>query len=151
MFKQNIEGWSREGFEEALFDAMTRASEIMKGLRNAHARIKELSEPEEGLFHAVLEIETEIMGLHDDLNIVGQFKEISRAHDLHFRIMQKQEHEHLEHVIADHFARLGNTLHHAPIPDFILMSMGDVNIENNEIERNLHPRVPHNDPDPEPE
>jgi len=147
MFKQTVEGWSRENYEEALFDAMAKADKVMRGQRNAHVAIKVLNQPEEGLYHAILEISTEVMGLHDDLNIIGQFKETSRAHTLNFRIMLKQEHDHLQHVITDHFAKVRKGPVVAPVPDFILVPLTDADIDNKEIEKNLRRNAAHFEPE----
>lgn len=113
----------------------------MSGLLHAHVAIKNLEEMEDRRYHATLEVTTEIMGAHKDFGMMDQFKEMSRAHDLQFRVMQKREHDRLHQVIMDHFAKVELGSPENFLPDFILVPMSEANIDNQEIEksrRRLH-------------
>ena len=41
----------------------------------------------------------------------------------------------MEHAIAAHFEKTGKSAPACPVPDFILASMTDVSVENDEVEK----------------
>ena len=140
MQKFIVEGWSKESYEEALFIAMSRAAETMSHLHNAHVSIKKLEEVEDKGFHALLEIETEPMGLHERFEMMDQFKEVTRAHTINFRIMHQAEHDHLHHVIADHFSKVGLANPERFLPDLLMVPLTEADIDNQAIEKALKRR-----------
>lgn len=147
MLKYVVEAFSQESYEDALFRAMDKASAFLAGHQSdAHIAIRSLSHSEEYGYHAVLEITLVPISLRDNIHIVGIFKETQRAHGRAFRLMLKQEHEHLHHVLDEHFARVRLDGPKIPVPDFILSPLTDMDFENRLIEKNFahvtHPAPP---------
>lgn len=141
MLKHVVEAFSHESYEDAIYKAMDKASAFLTGHQSdAHVAIKALDHSENLGYHAVLEITLVPMSLRDNMHIRGIFRETRLAHDFAFRLMLKEEHEHLHHVLDDHFARARTALEEHYIPDFILVPLRDVDIvENDELEKSLHP------------
>lgn len=138
MLKYVVEAFSQESYEDALFRAMDKASAFLSGHQSdAHVAIRSLSYSEECGYHAVLEITLVPISLRDNMHIIGIFKETQRAHGWAFRLMLKQEHEHLHHVLEEHFAKVHSVEPKMPIPDFILSPLTDVDFENHFIEKNF--------------
>ena len=149
MLRHIVEGWSDESYEEAIFDALKRAEDDLRKLRNAHVHISTLNMTEDERYHAVLEVTTEPMGHRKGLDVIGQFKEVTRAHDLSFRLFQRAEHDHIHQIVSDHLLKMGKTNSAArPIPDFILVPLGtDAYIEGHMLEHEFfdtaHSHKPH--------
>lgn len=143
MLKHVVEAFSQESYEEAIYKASDKASAFLSGTQSdAHVMIKSLDHSEAMGYHAVLEITLVPISLRENMDIIGAFKLARRAHDLAFRLMLKEEHEHLHHVLEDHFARVRSAAPPAPIPDFILCTATDAEVDNKLIEHVLAPHGP---------
>jgi len=154
MLKHVVEAYSPISYEEALFTAMDKASAFLSGRQSdAHVAIKSLNHSEAQGYHAVLEITLVPISLRDNMHITGQFKETAHALVRNYRLMLKAEHDHMQHVLEDHFAKTHGPLIHRDIPDAILVPLHDAEIENHMLEQALNPsRGHHHNPDdPEPE
>lgn len=143
MLKHVVEAFSEESYEDAIYKAMDKAAAFLTGHQSdAHVAIKSLNHSERLGYHAVLEITLVPIALRDNIHICGIFRETRLAHDMAFRLMLKEEHEHLHHVLDDHFARARASLAQHDIPDFILVPLRDVDIvENDELEKSQHPHL----------
>ncbi|MGZ9109077.1 MAG: hypothetical protein ACXW4B_09685 [Micavibrio sp.] len=136
MLKYVVEAYSKESYEEAIYRASDKASAFLTGHQSdAHVRIVKLDHSEEMGFHAVLEVTMVPMSVGDNMHIRGIFKETRLAHDLSFRLMLKEEHDHMHHVLEAHFAAARQSVAHQDIPDYILAPLGEADIKNNAIER----------------
>jgi hypothetical protein len=144
MLKYVVEAFSKESYEDAIYRASDKAAALLAGHQSdAHVRIVTLDHSEEKGFHAVLEATIVPMSLRDNMHIRGIFKETRLAHDMAFRLMLKEEHDHMQHVLDEHFAAaLRPVVHQHTIPDYILAPLNEADIANNAIER-LHRPYPH--------
>ena len=136
MFRHIVEGWSRENYEDAIFAAMRRAAEYLTGATDIHIFIRELAHSEEQGYHAVLELTKEPMSVRLDLDMEDDPAHRAKMEFDHaFRVLRRKEHDHMEHAIAAHFEKTGKSAPACPVPDFILASMTDVSVENDEVEK----------------
>lgn len=144
MLKHVVEAYSDKSYEEALFNAMDKASAFLSGRQSdAHVAIKSLNHSEEHGYHAVLEITLVPISLRENMHITGQFKETAHALVRNYRLMLKADHDHMQHVLEDHFAKSRGPIIHRDIPDAILIPLHDVDIENHMLERALNPKRGH--------
>lgn len=150
MFKYVVEAFSQESYEEAIYRASDKAAAFLSGHQSdAHVRIVKLDHSDAQGYHAVLEVTIVPMSLRDNMHIRGIFKETRLAHDRAFRLMLKEEHAHMQHVMDEHFAAaLRPVAHQHMVPDYILAPLNEVDIANNALERlhkphpHPHPRIP---------
>lgn len=155
MLKHVVEAFSDDSYEDALYSAMDKVTAFLSGRQcDAHIAIKDLNHSDAMGYHAVLEITLVPISLRDNMHVTGFFKEAQRVHSRNFRLMLKTEHDHMHHVLEDHFAKARKGLIHQDIPDLILIPLHDTEIDNNMLERAMHPspahrRYPSGDPEPE--
>jgi hypothetical protein len=135
MLKQVVIGHSSESYEKAIGDGIEKASRITAGMTNPHVALIELSYHESSGYRAKLEISKEVMGMHENFNLIEQFEEKETEHAARYREMLRVEHERFHQMVISHFIRLGQMNVNFYIPDFILVPLTGGDIENNWIER----------------
>lgn len=155
MFRHIVEGWSQDSYEDAIFSALRKASDFLGATHDVHIFIRELSHNEEQGYHAVLELSKEPMSVRLNLDMEDDPAHRGRIDlDRRFRILRRREHDHMGHIVAAHFEKIGKPPPPSPVPDFILAGMTDVSVENDEVEAAFdhacHPRPDHTEPVPAP-
>lgn len=143
MLKHIVEAYSEISFEDALAKAMDKAAALLEGVQSdAHVAIRDLSHNPELGYHAELEITLIPLSLRENMNLTGLYKECARAHERGFRLMLKAEHDHLQHVLDEHFALARRDVVARSLPDFIIAGLGEADFNDHlpeKLERQAEP------------
>lgn len=133
MLKFVIEAWSDVSLDDALSQAMRKASEFLSRGKDLHVSILELKTMPDGRHKAVLEIAQEVITKKKEFEIEGHVKGHVRGLDHEFRMERREERAREARMVGDHFVySLGNWC--PDIPDYFTAHMGEAEISGDAIE-----------------
>jgi len=134
MKKFIVEGRSETSMEEALADAMSKASVHMAEGRDVNISVLELGMVPGRGFRAVLEVTVVPMGDGRGAKPLAQDVELKRMRDRRFPDQLRYEAQHIKQMVQDHFATtVGGD---APeVSDYFLKDLNEAGLLNQIIEK----------------
>ncbi|MBI4030906.1 MAG: hypothetical protein HY370_04465 [Proteobacteria bacterium] len=133
MKKFIVEGRSENSMEEALADAMSRASVHMAEGRDVNIAVLELGMAPGRGYKAVLEVTVVPMGDGRGSKPVEQDVELKRMRDRRFPEQLRYEAQHVKQMVQDHFTTIAGD---APeVSDYYLKDLNEAGLLNQIIEK----------------
>lgn len=134
MKKFIVEGRSENSMEEALADAMSKASVHMVEGRDVNIAVLELGMIPGRGYKAVLEVTVVPMGDGRGAKPVEQDVELKRMRDRRFPEQLRYEAQHVKQMVQDHFATtVGGDV--PEVPDYYLKDLNESGLLNQIIEK----------------
>ncbi len=132
MIKFIVEAYSEESYEDAMVQALGKASAHMARDNDVHIDLVDMSYDEETGYHIALEVTVVPMGDKDSFKIKRDEELNKRMAVEIFRKLRTNEGERLKNMISDHFRRRG----HCPdIPALNQSWINETHIANDIVER----------------
>ncbi|MCB9988550.1 MAG: hypothetical protein H6868_04345 [Rhodospirillales bacterium] len=149
MMKFIVEAYSEESYEDAMAQALGKASSHLSRENDIHIEIIDLSYDEEKGYHVALEVTVVPMGDRDSFKIKHDEEQNRRQAVKVFRKLRVDETDRLKKMIFDHFQARG---HDVIVPEFHHSWLSEADIANDIVENDFHNAAQENqDEGPKPE